>query len=253
MTVQPPIEPFSPAAPLTGAPNFRDLGGLTGAQGRRVRAGRLFRSDHMGSIEPADHALLAGLGVRRIMDFRSPIERDAFPCAVSGPLKISIPIQSETSMRLEELIAERGRISGEEARGIMREVYRNYLRSYGPVFRSFFAELLADDGPHVFHCTAGKDRTGIASAMLLTALGVSHADIVRDYLLTNERWAMASHMGAQFPADVRDAIARADPSYLEAAFRTLADEFGGFHRYAREQLALDATQIGQLQAFYLEP
>jgi protein-tyrosine phosphatase len=237
---------------LAGAPNFRDLGGYTGARGRRVRRGRLFRSDHLGALSDSDRELLSRLGVRTILDFRSLGERDAYPCSVTQISNVSLAIQTDTAQRLQELVKGGKQLTGEKGREVMCDVYRTYIRTHANSFRTFFGKLLEHDGPHVYHCTAGKDRTGTASAMLLTALGVEWDVIVRDYLLTNVHWKLGEHQAVGMPPDVRDALGRADETYLRAAFEVIESEYGGWDAYARNELGIGEPELARLRAWYLE-
>jgi protein-tyrosine phosphatase len=133
------------------------------------------------------------------------------------------------------------------------ENYRQYPRRCAPGFRTLFATL--SDGTHrplVFHCTAGKDRTGFAAALLLSLLGVHWDDVMEDYLRTNELWT--GHVGhyPELDIDTRAAIIEARRPYLEAAFDVLHADFGSPEAFAEKAMGLDANARERLKADLLE-
>lgn len=237
---------------IGGAPNFRDLGGQVTSDGRRIRHRRLFRSDHLSSISEADREALTRLGIRNILDFRSDPERVAFPCRMTDVPNVSLAIQTDTAQRLQELMRAGHRLDAAKGREIMCDIYRRYIRAHSRSFHAFFGHLLEHDGPHLFHCTAGKDRTGTAAAMLLTALGVPWRSIVADYLLTNTHWKMKPHQGTGLPDEVRHVLGIADADYLSAAFQVIDSEYGGWEAYARDHLGIGPREHAQLRERYLE-
>jgi protein-tyrosine phosphatase len=122
---------------------------------------------------------------------------------------------------------------------VMERTYRHYIVDHAAVF----AELLhrvaaANHRPVLFHCAAGKDRTGVAAALVLTALDVPPQTIMEDYLLSNRFYRPTSARAADFPDDVRDAIIRVRPSYLEAAFAAMTDGWGGPGEYLDKALGI---------------
>ena len=136
---------------------------------------------------------------------------------------------------------------------VLTDHYRDYPRRCAPGFRTLFATL--SDGTHrplVFHCTAGKDRTGFASALLLTLLGVPWETVMEDYLRTNELWT--GHVGRypELDIDTRAAIIEARTPYLEAAFEVVRADFGGPEAFAETALGLDAAARERLKADLLE-
>ena len=169
---------------LQGASNFRDLGGYPTADGRTTRWRQIFRSNHLGQLTAADIEIVRALGVRSAFDFRGVEERAAGVCVVNEITVHSLPIEPTVVASLRAELA-RGTLTAPVALNIMRESYRNYVRHSTHSFRNLFGHLLDDSAPLVIHCTAGKDRTGFASALILHALGVPDEVIAEDYLLTN--------------------------------------------------------------------
>jgi protein-tyrosine phosphatase len=236
---------------LQGASNFRDLGGYRTRDGRLVRWRRMFRSNHLGHLTAADIETVCGLGLKSAFDFRGLEERAAAACGLHEITVHSLPIEPTVVAALRARLAA-GRLSSADAREIMRESYRNYVRHNTHSFRILFAHLVQDDAPLVIHCTAGKDRTGFACALVLHALGVPDATIAEDYLLTNRFYRRDPSSGTDLPEDVRQAIGSVEESFLAAAFDTIRTDHGGLESYFREGLGLGDEERTTLKARYLQ-
>ncbi len=240
--------------PLSGGSNFRDLGGYRTRDGRTVRRGAVFRSAHLGGLTDEDRAALAGLGVRTIVDRRGVAEAaetphliDGLPCRVVGA-----HIEPGVGDRIRGAVAD-GTATPHRMMEFLTDHYRDYPRRCAPGFRTLFATL--SDGTHrplVFHCTAGKDRTGFASALLLSLLGVPWETVMEDYLRTNDLWT--GHIGRypELDIDTRAAIVEARTPYLEAAFDVVRSDFGGPEAFAERALGLDGAARQRLQAELLD-
>jgi protein-tyrosine phosphatase len=241
--------------PLQGGSNFRDLGGYRATDGRAVRRGAVFRSAHLGNLTDEDRDALARLGVRTIVDLRGVNEAAETPHRVEGIdcRIVGAHIEPGVGDKIRGAVAD-GSANPYLMMQFLIDHYRDYPRRCAPGFRTLFATLT--DGMHrplVFHCTAGKDRTGFASALLLTLLGVPWETVIEDYLRTNDLWT--GHVG-RFPEldiDTRAAIIEARTPYLEAAFEVLREDFGGPETFAERALGLDAPALGRLRADLLEP
>ncbi len=245
--------PDSPARHLAlqGASNFRDLGGYPTSDGRATRWRHIFRSNHLGQLTAADVEIVRALGVRSAFDFRGVEERAAGVCVVNEITVHSLPIEPTVVAALRAELAE-GRLTAPVALELMRESYRNYVRQNTPAFRALFAHLVGDHAPLVIHCTAGKDRTGFASALILHALGVADEVIAEDYLLTNRHYRRDASNASDLPADVLDAIGGVEASYLGAAFEAVSNEYGGLETYLRDGLKLGTPEQTALKARYLQ-
>ncbi len=245
--------PDSPARHLSlqGASNFRDLGGYPTADGRTTRWRHIFRSNHLGQLTAADIEIVRALGVRSAFDFRGVEERAAGVCVVNEITVHSLPIEPTVVAALRaELVA--GKLTAPVALEIMRESYRNYVRHNTHSFRMLFGHLLEDRAPLVIHCTAGKDRTGFASALILHALGVVDEVIAEDYLLTNQYYRRDATAAFDLPEDVRSAIGSVEASYLAAAFEAVGIEYGDLETYLRDGLKLGAAERTALKELYLQ-
>ncbi|WP_027551370.1 tyrosine-protein phosphatase [Bradyrhizobium sp. Cp5.3] len=236
---------------LQGASNFRDLGGYPTADGRTTRWRHLFRSNHLGLLTTADVEIVRALGVRSAFDFRGVEERAAGVCVVDEITVHSLPIEPTVVASLRAELA-RGTLTAPVALEIMRESYRNYVRHNTHSFRALFGHLLEDRAPLVIHCTAGKDRTGFASALILHALGVADDVIAGDYLLTNQLYRRDGSSAADLPADVLDAIGSVEASYLDAGFEAVRAEYGDLETYLRDGLKLGTPERSALKARYLQ-
>ncbi|MCP3369055.1 tyrosine-protein phosphatase [Bradyrhizobium cajani] len=237
--------------PLQGASNFRDLGGYPTIDGRTTRWRRLFRSNHLGQLTAADIEIVRALGVRSALDFRGLEERAAGICVVDEITVYSLPIEPTVVATLRAELA-RGTLTAPVALEIMRESYRNYVRHNTHSFRNLFGHLLEDRAPLVIHCTAGKDRTGFACALILHALGVPDDVIADDYLLTNQHYKRDATAAIDLPEDVRNAIGSVEASYLAAAFEAVGKEYGDLETYLRDGLKLGAVERTALKERYLQ-
>ncbi|MDD2544751.1 MAG: tyrosine-protein phosphatase [Burkholderiaceae bacterium] len=246
--------PFpSRSLPLEGVSNFRDLGGYLGHGGRPVRWRHLFRSDHLAGLTPADQAQLAALGITRAVDFRGAHERATWPYAIPGLQQHALTIEPTVVQRVRDLLAQGHALTPQETVGLMQDTYRAFVHDNSPRFAELFALLLDSDAPLVFHCTAGKDRTGFAAALILQALGVSREVVMRDYLLTNELYRRPPGVAGPAPDEVLQVLWRVQQEFLDAALHAVDADYGGMAAYLENQLGLNAAARARFAALYLEP
>jgi protein-tyrosine phosphatase len=238
---------------LAGASNFRDLGGYPGKDGRTVRWRQLFRSNHLGHLTEADIDVLRGLGLKSAFDLRGTAERAAAVCADDAIAVHSLPVEPTVVSELQALLDAGLPLSSIEAADAMRNSYRSYVRQNTPRFRALFAHLLEDRAPLVIHCTAGKDRTGFACALVLHALGVPDDQISQDYLLTNRYYRRDPSSGSDLPEEVRLVLHSVEASFLAASFEVIRADYGDLESYFREGLAVGPDERTALKACYLEP
>lgn len=236
---------------LEGASNFRDIGGYPTRGGRAVRWRQVFRSNHLGHLTAADVEIVRGLGVKSAFDFRGSVERGAAACKLDEIAVHSLPIEPTVVAALRAKLQARA-LSSADALEIMRESYRNYVRHNTHSFRTLFSHLLEDRAPLVIHCTAGKDRTGFACALLMHALGVPEQVISEDYLLTNRFYRRDPSSSPDLPQDVRQAIGSVEASFLAAGFEAVNVEYGDLESYFRTGLGLGASERTELSARYLQ-
>ena len=238
---------------LAGASNFRDIGGYPARDGRTVRWRQIFRSNHLGHLTDTDIAVLRQLGVRSAFDFRGREERLSAMC-VHGDITVhSLPIEPITVATLRQRMAGGRALSADDAADVMRHSYRNYVTHNTAAYRTLFAHLIEDRAPLVIHCTAGKDRTGFGSALILHALGVSDEVIGEDYLLTNRYYKRdPAAASTDLPEDVRAVLGKVEGSFLGAAFDAVQSTYGNLDRYLSEGLGVGARERKELEARYLD-
>jgi protein-tyrosine phosphatase len=251
---------------LEGAHNFRDLGGYATEDGRTVRWGLFYRSDHLAQLTDADLAKLHALGIKLVCDFRSPEEKaedpDRLP-AEAPPTLVELPIfdQSFSPVAFREKITS-GTLGDTDLRQMLIEGNRMFATRYAPQYAAMFERLThREQLPALVHCTAGKDRTGFAAAVLLRTLGVPLDTVYEDFLLTNhytaaeiERTLWIVRLVSLFrtdPDQVRPVLG-VERAYLEAAFSAIEEQHGSFETYRRDALGLDDAETAAFRTLALE-
>jgi protein-tyrosine phosphatase len=240
------------ALPLQGAHNFRDLGGYPGHGGRPLRWRKLFRSAHLGGLTPQDHVQLAPLGLARSFDFRGHAERAETPYQLPGVQQHSLAIEPTLVQHMQALAAAGQRVTGELVAGLMQDVYRSFINEHAHRFAELFEHLLQTDSPSVLHCTAGKDRTGVAAALILLALGVPREVVLQDFMLTNRLVQREVPRDAEFSAEALRVLWGVQEGFLHAALGSLDTEQGGLERYLSQRLGLSPAARQTLAARYLQ-
>lgn len=250
---------------LQGATNFRDFGGWPGEDGRRVRQGLLYRSNALAELTREDLQVLDGLGVRAVYDLRTRPEREAAPTAWTPEGLTTRTFKAQHKRRLADMALEYPP-DQEGVLRLMHDFYSDLPFTYAPAISGVIDAISEGGAPCIVHCSAGKDRTGIVCALLLTALGVSREDVVEDYERTNRRShaerdmarAVAPREGddalrRRYPPESIAAMMAAAPSYIEAAFAAIDGRYPRMADYLRAELGLDAARLDALRAELLEP
>jgi protein-tyrosine phosphatase len=247
---------------LHGGQNFRDMGGYRSGDGRTVRWGVLYRSGSMHHLTQEDLAILRELGIQTIVDLRSSQEREREPLADAAgfaPAVLAEPYvfaDSEMGRALPsaKMEADHARTAFERAYGFIPFQFVNQ-------FRAIFSQLLAGKVPMIINCSGGKDRTGVAAALVLTALGVPHEEVIEDYLLSKVHFrpkvAAASPVGndsrwRDLAPELMDVLRGVEESYLNAAFKAIEEQSGGLEGYFQAELGLSPADLDQLKSLYLE-
>ena len=238
---------------LSGATNFRDLGGYRGRDERPLRWRRLFRSDHLGGLTPDDREVLAQLGVAASFDFRGIDERAAAPYELPGLAQHALSIEPTVVQRMHEIRTDGQALTAPVVRGLMQDLYRTLVGTHVHRFGELFDHLLRAEAPIVFHCTAGKDRTGVAAALVLLALGVPRETVMQDYLLTNEVFRPPWTPSADLDPGAVQALWGVHESYLDAALDVVEREHGGPQAFLRRAIGLDDARRERLAERYLAP
>jgi protein-tyrosine phosphatase len=251
---------------LEGAPNFRDLGGYETRDGQRVRWKQLYRSDALAQLTGADLERVSELRLRLVCDFRSDGERAAEPDrlpAADPPAVAVLPIGAESFMvkDLRERIAS-GDTDGLDLRQMMLEGYRQFATTFAPQYAAMFERIAKPENrPALVHCTAGKDRAGFASALILSLLGVPRETVMEDFLLTNHYteaqtrrrlWMVEIFSLFRADGDALRPLFGVEPAYLEAAFEAIDERHGDFDAYRRDALGIDDAELAAFRELLLE-
>lgn len=249
--------------PLEQGSNFRDEGGYLAADGKRVKWGKIFRSGAMPLLSEKDYTLISGLKIKSIVDLRSLDEREVAPTELddrTGALFLS------NDYSLKKLMTNSALMKGET-------IYAGMEKMLRPQYRVIFARLLAADGAVLYNCSAGQDRTGVASALILSALGVDRETIIKDYHLSTPsrrtQWEMPQLNPADYPGNFivqyyasaakKPGGVQAEPLYSKSGvshliqfFAYLETEYGGVESYLQKELNVGPEEIKRLRALYLE-
>lgn len=242
-----------------GLRNVRDLGGMPAADGRRIAPRRLIRSDTLARATDADLALLRdAYDLRLDIDLRSDLECSELPDPVDALPRtryVHLPVFQDlaagvtrTAVDMEALRAKLSRGEIEPAELMIGLYPHIVLDDMGiAAYAAFFQELLAaDEGAVLWHCTAGKDRCGMASVFVEVALGVPWSLIEEDYVATNRFYGI--DVTACAPELVLEGV---DPRFLAAAAGAINDAYGSVEGYLAEALGVDTAMRDELRARYL--
>ncbi|MCX4820710.1 tyrosine-protein phosphatase [Streptomyces sp. NBC_01142] len=268
MTQQLPQVP-STEPELTGVRNFRDVGGLPTADGRRVRYGRLFRSGHLAHATESDATFLAALGLHTIFDFRNAADQklEGPDVELPGVRNVNLPLTDPAEgaefwkmVRDGDLDQLKSILSDGKGAGRMSASYRTIIKHRTAEHSSVLHALAEDSVPALMHCAAGKDRAGLSIAVSLLAVGVERDAIEADYLKSNDphrRYVVRrnDNSPAGMSPEVMELLsplfdARAE--YLAAAFETIEQTWGTTERYLTEGLKVSPQTRERLRERLLD-
>lgn len=230
--------------PLEGAYNVRDLGGYKTIQGKQVKWHRIIRADDLHNLTESDLKLLSGIPIRSYIDFRSDEEMisapDKTPCSLKNYFHLKIDPASIIDLK---------KISAAQTPKLLEDINRIFVNHCQDIFRRFFHILMNTDNiPLLFHCSAGKDRTGFAAALVLASLGVDKETIIHDYLLS------ATYLKGKYHVEIEknpalEPLMTVKREYIEAAFQFINSEYGSMENYLTKNLEVD---IARMQTLYTE-
>lgn len=270
--------------PIDGTLNFRDLGGYKTDQGRTVKWRRVFRSAQLHSLSEEGIRALADLNIKTVVDLRFFEEVDNYPTIIRALPEADFftwddEVFDSQAGDKETPNADRMRQSWRDSldsndpavvREAMRSNYPTKLYSHRAIYRRMLLQLIEGETPLLFHCAAGKDRTGVAAALILSLLGVNNQQIIDDYMLTQnliegrmEAWLAGGatnqdqYQGfqkklAEQPSEMLRPVFDADRSYIDTLLEYVAETYENFHTYATKQLQLTEKQISELQTQLLD-
>lgn len=229
--------------------NFRDLGGLPAADGRKVKPGLLFRSGELYSLSDEDIRYLESINLALVIDFRAQREILKRPDKKISSVRDHIHIDIHDTARdtAEQFLAQN------DAAGLANVLVRDYRRLVNDHQKDFsrFLHILActEELPAVFHCAAGKDRTGLAAVFLLAALGVDIETIRHDYIATNDytidytRKIIEKVITNGQNGEILRPLFEVRNEYLNAALDEIDNNFGGLYTFVRETLKADVVKL----------
>ena len=247
---------------LDGAGNFRDLGGYQNKDGFYVKWGKIYRSDKLSSLSSRDFKYLEMLNIHTVCDFRGPEEIKAHPSRFPDyfqPKLVPLPIYDprRTMRDLLKLLRKSNpkSFSGET---YMIEGYQMFTEQFIGQYKLLFDELLrSDEGSVLYHCTGGKDRTGLATALILFLLDVPWETIYKDYLTSNyyrltenKRHIRLGRLYGIAPA-ILIPILEVRKIYLDTALQTILESYGTLENFMKEKLGIGAQEKKLLKEKYL--
>jgi protein-tyrosine phosphatase len=253
-------KPYSRFLPLEGSINFRDFGGYSTTDGRQVKWRQLFRCGALSMLTEADTKAFASLNIGVICDLRREDESAGNPTPSVPPFHVRrhIPITPGSNAMLRASIQDPRQSAADRVR-YMTDITRELARNHHDEYRTLFELLLSTNTGFLLHCSAGKDRTGFGSALILAALGVDDEVIMADYLLTNEAVClrrfmdtrMRDYYGADFDEASLAAVGGVRPEYLQAAFDEIHTNHGSLTGYL-QSIGVDEAARQALRAKLLD-
>ncbi len=255
---------------VPSVPNLRDMGGPVTQENKRVQTGLLYRSEHVSQVNEEDMPAFQKLGLKKIYDLRTVDERAAQPDRVPAGVQYVVEdvladAKGAAPAQLLQLLGDPAKANATLGNGAVAQMFvKGYVdivslpsarRSYAHMFTE-----LADPAtlPALFHCTTGKDRTGWAAAALLTLCGVSHEDVVQDYLRSNDNILpeyqpiIDKYVASGVEEDLLLSILGVRQEYLEASFQEMRDQFGAIEEYFALGSDIGAAGQAALCARFLE-
>jgi protein-tyrosine phosphatase len=250
--------------PFVGTKNLRDLGGYKTSDGRRIKWGLLYRSGRLDELTENDQEYFSKLNIGVVCDFRREDEQVRCPSRLPKNKSIDVvdlPIGAGSTKRFLDQIESR-QVSDDNMMGIMEEIYLDFARNQAEPYGEMFRRLLeAENEGMLIHCTAGKDRTGFGTALILAALGVAPETIMADYLLTTRYFPIDHEMRImaeryEIPLDYYMKIMRpvfeVHPRYLQVAFGEIEARFRTVGNYLEEALGVTPEVREELRSRLLE-
>ncbi len=243
---------------LDGADNFRDLGGFITKEGKTIKWGKIFRADKLSELTANDFQKLETLNIKTVVDFRSNSEIEKEPDTLPNNvnyLHLPIGLDNDISKFMDTIKT----IAPNDMEQMMISFYKELPIKWANQYKSFFNKVInSTEGPLVFHCTAGKDRTGIGSALFLYMLGVDMNTIYKDYELSNFYRKEANEkfvkMFEQYGinAETGEALMIVKADYLKQIFANITAEHGSVDSYIKNELGITAEDQNRLKEIYLQ-
>jgi protein-tyrosine phosphatase len=242
--------------------NFRELGGYQSADGRKVVHGQFFRSGPLADLNDEEMAYVKSLGIRHVFDFRSEYEANEVPDPDIGAehhLINAMVDGSGNQVQFDPKSIEEAAKDHEQANGFIEQMYGNL--PFCQAYKEMFEVIKAEQTPILFHCSAGKDRTGIAAVLILLLLGVDEKTALDDYELTNEyRKELIEKFFARVAHIIGDdmelkqkmqAFEGVNRSSAEYSLKTIKSRYADYGAYFEDVFGIDKEMRKKLQDKYL--
>jgi protein-tyrosine phosphatase len=243
---------------MQGSPNFRELGGLINKEGRSLKEGMLYRSGSFADLKGEDVTLLRQTGINTIVDFRSDSEIAREPDFIPEGMQVNYlnaPIGSLDQKGMGKFMQVLTKPDFKEAdvEQLMIEANLGFV-DYIADFKPLFDQVQAPETVVLFHCTAGKDRTGLASSLLLHILDFDRATIFEDFMLSNaavSKLDLSKMTAYGIPQDRAGLLMGVKESYLEAAWTAIETKYGSVDAMLQQVFGIDQKVKSSLKAKYL--
>lgn len=244
---------------IIGVPNFRDIGGIRTNDNRQIKWGSIYRSDDFSSTEESGWQKLTAMNVKKKIDFRSSQEKKENPDIFEERLnakEYSLIIDPGNMDKFKDIITDKN-TTQEDIDKLLLDMNRLFVKKWAYRYKEYFQLLLETETPLVFHCTAGKDRTGLCSALTLYALGVDMETIYDEYELSNhyrhgnneKLIKKVAFMG--IPTEIMRRVMGVERSWLKAGFDQIIQDYGSIDKYLEVALELSQNDISTLREKYL--
>lgn len=236
--------------------NFRTIGNIKNIDGRILKEGMLYRSAHLHQLKKKSIKTLENLGIKEIIDLRNSKEISQKPDQLSDTFiyKNYSAFEDEgDQLDQAKKLVLKGKVKGSDADERMLDFYKNYFTENPGIIKEIIHEILDSENPVLYHCTAGKDRTGIITALILTILKFDRATIENDYLLSNnyrekmvlKRLHLAHNLHFLYPKmdlNVIEKLSWVEKNYLETAFSEIDKKYGSIDIYIHQNLGISENK-----------
>lgn len=236
--------------------NFRTVGNIKNIDGRTLKEGKLYRSGHLHTLKEKSFGELEKLGIKEVIDLRNSKEiaqkPDNLPDGVVYKNFSAFEDEGDQLDQAKKLVLK-GKVNGSDADKRMLGFYKDYVTENPAIIKKIITEILESDRPVLYHCTAGKDRTGITTALILTILKFDKETIYNDYLLSNNyrkklvdrRLKLASSLHFLYPKmdiKVLEKLSWIETDYLDSAFNEINNKYGSTDIYIQQVLGISKNK-----------
>ena len=236
--------------------NFRDIGGLKTTEGKTIKWGKIFRSDNLSNLKASEFSKFNDLNIKTVFDLRTSHEikgkEDNLPIDTEY---IHFPTLEDNEDLLSKMRARviNGEVSDEQSLNLMLDLYRSFISDNTPSLKKLIHQIVDSNDAVLYHCSAGKDRTGVVTALLLSILKVDRETITQEYMLSNyyrraklekiiRKVKVAKLVKTRIELQAIQNFMSVDERYLNAAFAEIDTKYGGIDQFIQNQLGIDDVQ-----------